>query len=343
MHLKNTLGFGKNLQRILSEEDFCQHLPTNFRDHFKNLLLGLWDSEDSSEYPTLKDLLNLSEGIFSSVPDVNDMIQSVTDLSTSDHFYLGPNDVSDASEPDKKTSLSAVEAKASEIISSISNTIRTLCLRFDAASLDSACVGTARLLENGFSASTMKSFGFTSEQLKKLGFDEANDGRSSSAFSSAVSACMCSPHSAELDPEEFAWRICAEQMQSVTKTMQRLCEKCVDCPSPDHLETSKSFFQEDKRKPVLLHPDTCKVFFRNNLCDCLGSAVNELFEARKHLTKRRLEIEGQYLKAQAIRSCCKKKLEQLSGLARSIGKIESYIVLIMEQSAVVRPCDVFLI
>jgi hypothetical protein len=331
--LKQRLGFGKNLQRILSEEDFCQHLPSICRDHFKNLLLDLWDSEDCSKYPTLKDLLNLSEGIFSSVPDVDEMIQSATDLSTSKHFYSGPADLSDASEPDKRKSLKAVEVEALEIISSISNTIRTLCLCFEFASLDSACVGTARLIENGFSASTMKSFGFTSEQLKKLGFEEADDG---------CSACMCAPHSADLDPEEFAWQICAEQLQRVTETMQRLCGKCDGCSSPDHLETSKSFFKEDK-KPVLLHAGTCKVFLRNNLLDCLGIAANELCKAREYLTRRRLETERHCLKAQAIVSCCKKKLEQLSELARSICKIESYIVLIMEQSAVVRPCDVFLI
>jgi hypothetical protein len=109
------------------------------------------------------------------------------------------------------------------------------------------------------------------------------------------------------------------QLQRLLKTIQGLClsEKRNDCQ--------------------LLHPGTCRVFLRCNLCAALGSAVTKLMRGRRYLEegKLRLEREAELPTSQA-KAHRNEQLEKLSGSLRCIDEIENLIMLILEQCAGVR-------
>jgi hypothetical protein len=346
--------FGRTgLEKIVQADDFCHHLPLTCRRQFANLLLGLWGTVHPFETSSFGVLLKLSDGFLSSVPDIPGLRDSVCDMTSSQHFLGAACDPASAMvEPE-------VQKKANEILSCI-RAIDKLCLCF--RNVDTS------VLEG------------SSEQLKKPASKEDNTPRSSSARQ---------PDAAEA--EQFAWAVCADQLERVTQIIENLCTSCEsrDCQSPEHREASTSFVQDDK-KLMLLHPGTCGIFLRSGLCRELGIAITKLIEARNYLNPK-LERDRE---AQAS-PCCLQKLEDLllklhdanackaflqancchtgsavkkfiatrenlkaqtsgterearvsdsselvlegpSGLLRRIDKIESLIMLILEQCAVVR-------
>jgi hypothetical protein len=349
--------FGRTgLEKVVQADDFCKHLPSTCRIQFANLLLGLWGAEKPFEISSFGVLMQQPDGFLSSVPDIPGLRDSVCDMTSSQHF-LGA-----ACDPASATVEPEVQKKANEILSCI-RAIDKLCLCFD--NVDTS------VLEG------------SSEQLKKPASKEDNTSRSGSSVTQADAA----------DAEQFAWAVCADQLESVTQIIDDLCTSCEnrDCQSPERKGGSTSFVQDDK-KLMLLHPGTCGVFLRSGLCRELGIAITKLSEARKYLSPK-LERERE---AQAS-PCCIQKLEDLllklqdanacksflqanschtygsavkrfiaarenlkaqtldteretrvsdrssqlvlegpSGLLRRIGKIESLIMLILEQCAVVR-------
>lgn len=371
-------------------------MPKECKDQFVELLLALWRAEDPLRTPTLAALLELP--VFARVPDV--------DFGMDSQHFLGPHDSSDVFDPE-------VQKEAQKIISRIGS-IHNLCLRFHAPSLKDAGLDASILLRKGFSSSALKTAGFTPEDLKVA---ECENGGLETFESSEYDVS---------DPEIYAWLVCAHQLRDVSEAMKDLCEKDrydSASTSPEHRESSKGFLQQDKQL-MLVHPETCRVFFRYGIGDALGRAVQKLIETRHYLEARMSAIavehraeydqacalqapaiivqhfigmecgtEAQVLRAmklcdgdveatlnlltsgtnlddfaeetilsrrsrgnlqrdisdmarfnaQGMKHAHQKKVEHLKGLFRSIDEIESLILLIMEQCAVVRHPASFMI
>jgi hypothetical protein len=376
----------KGLEGIVSEKDFCRHLPKEYKNQFVELLLALWRAEDPLRTPTFAALMKLP--FFATVPDV--------DFGMDSQHFLGPHDSSDVFDPE-------VQKEAQRIISRIES-IQNLCLHFGAPSLKNAGLDASMLLKKGFSVSALKAAGFTQEDVQEAGYGKGD-----------LEALECCEDDVS-DPDRYAWLVCDRQLRDVKKAMKGLCEKRNDANSPERRESSKGFLQEDKQV-MLVHPETCRVFLRYGICDALGRAVQKLIETRLNLQTRMSAItvkhnaeydqacamqdpgkivrhfigmecgtEAQVLRAMEL--CCgdveaaltlltsepnlddlddetirsrrsrynlqrdissmarftaqgivhayKKNMEHLEGLFRSMDEIESLIMLIMEQCAVVR-------
>ena len=223
------------LERILAQKGFCRHLPTACIGQFADLLRGLWvktEVEDDA-IPTFGALLQLP--FFSSVhaqrPDV-DLSESNMDASQYQSGFvphsLGPHDGCDGLD----VNIFEVEKAADAFISSI-RSVQKLCL-------------------------------------------------------------PCGPN-----PDEFSREVCACELAAIIKAMQSLVGRDGDdMPSPVQREHCKGFLLEDK-KLMLVHPETCKVFLRSDLCGALGFAVDKLVEVREKLAaelhaierKHKLELE----------------------------------------------------
>lgn len=267
----------KSLQKLIADEDFCRHLPKKCKDQFAELLLGLSDAGDprktaSEIIAELEQKFSEDGKIFSSVPEMADTSLCQSDMDFQHSF--GPHDF----EASDKT----VQTEASDIVSCI-HSIDKLCLQFDRQSLKSAEVDMKLLLSSGLSASYLTSVGFTSDDLREAGYEEAG------GTSTGLSARVVNPPDAEL----VAWQICDEQLHHITNVMQRLCHGSHDSLSSEQLEQSKSFLREDT-PPMLVHPDRCKVFLRSGLCMALGCAVEKLIEARAWFFARRAANVKEY-------------------------------------------------
>jgi hypothetical protein len=267
----------EKLVALIGDENFCRHLNKKHRDQFAELLLLLSeDKKDPNKSPSeifahLLKKLREDEKIFSCLPDANlDVSDSV--MSQSFSFM----------KLDDGLATPRVQNDALEVISRIDR-IRTLCLRFDAQLLKSADCDAKKLQTLGFSAFALGNAGFTSDELAKAGFEEAE----------RTSAECAVQESKPRDPEAFSWHVCAGQLQQITDLMQGLCQKSDECPSPEDAQNSNSFVREDKL-PLLVHPDTCKVFLSFGLFTSLGYAVEELIAARAFLLDRQTTIKKEH-------------------------------------------------
>jgi hypothetical protein len=272
----------KNLEKLIVDKNFCRHLNKKHRGQFAELLRRLSeDKKDPNKSPSeifahLLQELREDDKIFSCLPDANHDV-SDSDMSQSFSFMTLDDGLDGLATPRVKT-----DAKA--VISSIDR-IELLCLRFDAQLLKSAeppydakCLRTL-----GFSAFELGNAGFTSDELTKAGFAEAE--RTSSE---------CTVHESKPgDPEAFSWVVCANQLQQITELMQGLCQKSNECSSPEDAQSSNSFVREDKL-PLLMHPETCKVFLKFGLFRSLGDAVEKLISARTFLLTRQTTIEKEH-------------------------------------------------
>ena len=280
--LKNFFLDQKNLEKLIVDKNFCRHLNEKHRGQFAELLLRLSeDKKDPNESPSeifahLLQNLRGDEKIFSCLPDADHDV-SDSDMSQSFSFMTLDDGLDGLATPRVKT-----DAKA--VISRIDR-IGLLCLRFDAQLLKSSepPYDAKRLQTLGFSAFELGNAGFTSDELTKARVEEAE------RTSSECTVQESKPR----DPEAFSWIICADQLQQITDLMQGLCQKSNECSSPEDAQSSNSFVREDKL-PLLMHPETCKVFLKFGLFNSLGDAVEKLISARTFLLTRQTTIKKEH-------------------------------------------------